>query len=355
MYQPFEKRFIRTNLIAIISLFVLILAGGVVRSSGSGMGCPDWPKCFDQYVPPTHASQLPDGYEQKYVEHRLAKNLRFAKTLDVLGYGDLALRIREDQSILKPEEFNAAKTWTEYINRLIGALTGVFLLACLVFSVPYLKSRKRIFLLSLFNVFLVAFQAWMGSIVVSTNLLAWIVTVHMLLALAIVAISIYTYFDARNFDVKAPAVKPPLLIRIIAPMVLLLTVIQITLGTEVREQVDAIADAMNNLNRAEWLTKTGMQFKFHRDVALLVLGLNFLLFRFVNCNYAAKTLSHRMLFYSLNLISLQLLSGLALEFFALQPIAQAVHILFASLLFGAQFYMLLSLNKDYKKEGSLAA
>ena len=227
MYQPFEKRFIRINLIAIISLFVLILAGGVVRSSGSGMGCPDWPKCFDQYVPPTHISQLAEGYQQKYVAHRIAKNERFAHTLDILGYGDLALRIREDKSILQPEEFNAAKTWTEYINRLIGALTGVFLLGCLLFSFPYLKSRKRIFLLSLFNVFLVGFQAWMGSIVVSTNLLAWIVTVHMLLALAIVAISIYTYFDAKNYAKKSSAAKAPLLTRYLALGVLIITIIQI--------------------------------------------------------------------------------------------------------------------------------
>lgn len=159
MHTIAAKRFLRMNLLAIITLFVLILAGGVVRSSGSGMGCPDWPKCFDQYVPPTHVSQLPPNYQQKYVAGRIAKNEKFAKTLDVLGYGDLAIRIREDQSILKPEEFNAAKTWTEYINRLIGAICGLFLLGCVLLSFPYLKSsRKRIFYFSLFNVFLVGFR-----------------------------------------------------------------------------------------------------------------------------------------------------------------------------------------------------
>ena len=152
MYRSGERRFIIINYFTIIALFVLILAGGVVRSTGSGMGCPDWPKCFDRYVPPTSISQLPADYQTKYVAKRQKKNQRFAKTLDVLGFSDLAQRLRDDRSILRPESFNAAKTWTEYINRLIGAITGVFLFACAILSAVYLKSRKRIFFLSLFNI-----------------------------------------------------------------------------------------------------------------------------------------------------------------------------------------------------------
>src|SRR5690606_25895067 len=185
MYLEKEKRFIRINFITIISLFLLILAGGIVRSSGSGMGCPDWPKCFDQYIPPTHIDQLPVGYETKYTQKRLEKNEHFAKMLDQMGYSDLAFKIRKDESIRIPEEFNHSKTWTEYINRLIGAVTGVFLLITFVRSVTYIKTAKRVFILSFLNLILVVFQAWLGSIVVSTNLLAWVITVHMLVAVLI--------------------------------------------------------------------------------------------------------------------------------------------------------------------------
>src|ERR1700753_3512065 len=128
-----KNRFQRVNFLSIIMLFILILAGGVVRSTGSGMGCPDWPKCLGCYIPPTSVSQLPAGYKQKYVAARMAKNEHFAKMLNAFGYHDLVTRIREDKSILVPEDFNAAQTWTEYINRLIGAVTGIFLLLAAIY------------------------------------------------------------------------------------------------------------------------------------------------------------------------------------------------------------------------------
>jgi cytochrome c oxidase assembly protein subunit 15 len=139
-----KNRFRKVNLISIILLFVLILAGGVVRSTGSGMGCPDWPKCFGMYVPPTSSAELPKDYKDKYVAGRLAKNQRFAKTLDVFGFSDLARRIRDDKSILVPEEFNAAKTWTEYVNRLLGEITGLALLLTAILSFAYRKENKLI-------------------------------------------------------------------------------------------------------------------------------------------------------------------------------------------------------------------
>lgn len=347
MYPSNEKRFLAINYISVVALFLLILAGGVVRSTGSGMGCPDWPKCFDQYIPPTHSSELPADYQQKYVDKRVQKNERFAKTLDLMDYSDLAYRIRNDKTILIPDEFNAAKTWTEYVNRLLGALVGFFLIGCVIRSITYLKSKSRIFFWSLFNLILVGFQGWLGSIVVSTNLLAWVVTVHMLVAIAILAISIYTYYEAKALRDKSILTNISTgWIIFLAYAGLFLTVIQITIGTEVREQIDMISSAVDAVNRHEWVSRVGANFIYHRDLAILVVIVNVLSFAMIRKRYPVGGYQYKYISYVLLLIVLQIVTGLALSYLGLPPFAQAVHILLATLVFGSQFYLLLLLKKS---------
>ena len=353
MYPASEKRFLKINLISIVALFALILAGGIVRSSGSGMGCPDWPKCFDQYVPPTDVSQLPADYREKYVEKRVAKNTKFASMLDVLGFDRMAEQIRNDESILRPEEFNAVNTWIEYVNRLIGAIYGILLIACAVFSFTYIRSRKKIFFWSLLNLFLVGFQGWLGSIVVSTNLMAWVVTVHMMVAVAILAISIYTYFLARVWrDRNLLTTRPAGLLKALVIGVVILSLFQIALGTTVREQIDAIASSMDNLNRSEWVESVGINFVWHRDLAILMVILNVAIFLLIRTSYALTGPQFKYVSFVMIFLILQIITGIVLSYLALPPVAQAVHILLATLLFGAQFYLMLLLgrNKLYSRK-----
>jgi len=347
MYSRAEKNFLIVNLSTIIALFVLILAGGVVRSSGSGMGCPDWPKCFNQYIPPTDISQLPVGYQTKYVEQRIKKNEKFASLLSKMGYADLATKIRNDESIKIPDEFNAIKTYTEYINRLIGALTGLLMLATCFFASIFIKKLPKVFWLSLLNLFLVFFQAWLGSIVVSTNLLAWVITIHILVALLILAVAIYTYHAAKYLDFNNSVSSPfKLGIKILALISFLITIIQISLGATVRETVDFVVTTYPNLARNLWVAKIGESLSYHRDLALLILLVNVWLFYLIlqtSKNNNKKIV--KFLNITIILIVLQVIVGIVLSYFSLPPTAQALHILLASMLFGSQFYVLLLIYK----------
>ncbi len=344
MYPRAERRFIRTNRITIIVLFLVITAGGIVRSTGSGMGCPDWPKCFNRIIPPTDVSQLPPGYEEHYVEGRAKKNQRFAKMVEFFGYPEMADKIRHDESILVHEEFNAAKTWTEYINRLFGVLSGFCLLFTAFFSFAYIRLKPSIFVWSVLNLFVVIIQAWLGSIVVSTNLMPWIITVHMLLALVIVAISIYTFYLATTYRNKGILVNQNLVsIKALALFSLLIMIVQVVFGTEVRETIDHLND--QGIPREEWIATLDSSYLVHRILAYVTLGLTVLLFFLVRHKFSSLTIQSKYAWIVLILVGIQMLSGIILARFDVPAFAQTTHLVIASLFFGAQYYLMLLMTK----------
>jgi len=322
----------------------VILAGGIVRSTGSGMGCPDWPKCFNRIIPPTSVSELPVGYEQQYIDGRDKKNKRFANIVEFFGSKEQADIIRNDESLLVHEDFNAAKTWTEYINRLVGVIVGFALLFSAIFAFTYIKSKPSIFVWSVLNVIVVVIQAWLGSIVVSTNLMPWIITVHMLLALVIVAISIYTFYLATTYrnsnllvNYKSKGLK------LLALFSLVLIVIQVVYGTEVREVVDHLND--QGINRSLWISSMGIEYEIHRILAYLTLGITILFFFLVKSRFSASSIQSKYSWVLLILVAIQMLSGIVLARFDVPAFAQTTHLIIASLFFGTQYYLFLLMNK----------
>src|SRR5688572_24583126 len=164
------RTFYKLSLSTLVAVYLLIMVGGVVRSTGSGMGCPDWPKCFGQWTPPTSVSQLPADYKEKYSEFRHKKNEKFAKYLKALGFNETADKILNDTSIREEADFNPVKTWIEYLNRIVGVIIGFLILAVFVSSLKFWKERRNLTVVSFLTFILVGFQGWIGSIVVSTNL-----------------------------------------------------------------------------------------------------------------------------------------------------------------------------------------
>lgn len=338
MYSKPEKRFLVWSLATIIAVYVLILVGGIVRSTGSGMGCPDWPQCFGNWVPPADESELPPDYAQQLTQKRLEKNERFYAMLDKLGipHGELST---EHTAAGEDIYFNPVKAWIEYLNRVVGVLIGIFIFLTLVFSLRLYKTNKRVTWLCLFTFLLVCFQGWLGSIVVSTNLFPGLITIHMLLALAIVLLLIYVRLLVKGQGevLTIRSKKTLTAIKIITLLLMLVTLIQIMVGTQVRETIDQIAHAYGYEFRESWVARTGSIMNVHRDLAILVLALGFFGTLLVRRTLEAGSRLKNIYIAAFLLIVAQIGSGMILDD-SLMPVMQPVHLLLACVIVGLHFY-----------------
>lgn len=326
------RAFYKLSLSTLIAVYVLIAVGGVVRSTGSGMGCPDWPKCFGNWVPPTDVSQLPPDYKEEYANYRHKKNIRFAKYLRMFGMNRTADQLLSDESVLIETDFNPTKTWIEYFNRITGVIIGFLIFLVFVYSLKFWNSDRRLTVIAFLTLILVSFQGWIGSIVVSTNLTPWTITVHMFLALVIVAMLVYLIY--RSSPHVPPVHSPSATWWLVACILVLL--VQILLGTQVREAIDAVARVTE---RSEWLSSIQDQFRIHRSFSWTVLLLHVGLVYNLRKGEGFKT-------FQLSLVALVLatiLTGIGMAWFSVPPFLQPIHLLLATGCFGVQFLFLLKL------------
>jgi cytochrome c oxidase assembly protein subunit 15 len=330
-------RFYKLTRSTLIAVYLLILVGGVVRSTGSGMGCPDWPKCFGQWMPPTSVEQLPDDYKETYSDYRHKKNERFAKYLIAFGFDETASKILNDQSIREEADFNAVKTWIEYLNRIVGVIIGILIFAVFVYSIRFWKSNRILTILSFLTFILVGFQGWIGSIVVSTNLTPWTITVHMFLALIIVALLVYLMFkgNPEMENLKETVSVSTKFILVTGISVLL---VQILLGTQVREAIDLVAVSIQD--RGAWVQALGLDFIIHRSFSWLVLLVHVIL---VVKMWKMRSLSRFSLAVILLILG-TLFTGVGMAWFGVPPFLQPTHLLLATVTFGVEFLLLLQMN-----------
>lgn len=328
------RAFYKLSLSTLVAVYLLILVGGIVRSTGSGMGCPDWPKCFGSWVPPTSVSELPENYKQIYAEYRDKKNQRFARYLRVIGLGSTADQILNDRSVLEEADFNVTKTWIEYFNRITGVIIGFLIFAVFVYSLKFRNSNRKLTVISFLAFLLVGFQGWIGSFVVSTNLTPWTVTVHMFLALVIVAILVYLVHKSSQQIIESNSATAFWWLMACIAVVL----VQILLGTQVREAIDGVA---RMVVREQWITAIQADFIIHRSFSWIVLLLHIGLIFNLRKTQALKGFQLTLILLILGTI----LSGLGMAWFAIPAFLQPVHLLLATGCFGVQFLFLLKLNR----------
>lgn len=326
------RRFNRLCLSTLIAVYVLIAVGSIVRVSGSGMGCPDWPRCFGNFVPPTSIDQLPSDYKEKYVALREKKNIKFAKYLAAFGFKDTAEKIRNDQSILIETDFNPVKTWIEYVNRLVGVAIGFFIIVLTWQSGKFRKTDPQIFWTSIGILILVIFQGWFGSIVVSTNLTTWTITVHMFLALLMVLLLVSLQSRTEGAK-KANENKLALL----AAACIVLLFIQVFLGTEVRAAVDRVSSL---LPRSQWIQNLGSVFVTHRTFSWVVLLFHAILIRKIRKTGTTNSLSLPLLVLILGVF----LTGVGMAYLGVPAVLQPLHLTLAAIAIGTEALLMFRLT-----------
>lgn len=306
-------RYRRMAWITVFAVYFLILVGASVRASGAGMGCPDWPTCFGSWIPPTSVEQLPANYQEIYAH---------------AGYAET--------------EFNPVKTWIEYLNRLTGVTIGFLILLTAIYSWSVRKHDRAIATASVAAFLMVGFQGWLGSKVVASNLMPGMITLHMLMALAIVGTLLFAVARARRGIMMAESIEG------IDPsfqkwlyIVMALTVIQVTLGTQVREMVDYL-NHTEGAERSSWVSAFPWFFYVHRSLSAVVLFANmwlaYLLVRTVGWQHTLTRLTVAMI----AVIGLAIASGATLGHLGMPALVQPMHLVGASLLFGLQFLIWMS-------------
>jgi len=310
------RRFRKTVLLTICAVFFLILVGGIVRMTGSGMGCPDWPKCFGMWIPPTVESQLPENYQEIYADH---------------GYGDT--------------RFNAVKTWIEYVNRLIGVLIGFFAIGTFYVAWPLRRTKlSSVFWLSALGLFLIVVQGGIGARVVHTNLAAHMISIHMFVALITLLVYISAYLIAFE---KKPVLsfiglRSRKSLVLWGGVVMLLTLIQVILGTEVRGGIDAISAELDGGSRETWIEKLGTVYSIHKYFYYAIV-VTILYWSWLFWTYAGRNIRVRVAVrYMIGILFAEILFGISMHHFAIPAFLQPLHLLFAISLFAIEFLLLFS-------------
>lgn len=324
----------RFSFLSVCLVFFVILAGSVVRTTGSGMGCPDWPKCFGYLIPPTSTEQVSWAPNKPFDEGRMiihqeklwAANADFT-TGQAFSPENWTQYDKHDYAI-----FNPLHTWIEFLNRISGGMSGIPIAITFALSFLYwIRTRKAgFFLLMGVSIVVLGLIAWLGKLVVDGNLIPAQITLHMVGSILLVGLLLLVHRKAsKRKYAKASPLLHGLLITALA-----LTLIQIFMGTQVRESVDHLNES--GLARDLWIGQLPVLFKVHRSFSIVVVLLN---------GYLAWQTIRRGLGWTLQLtvlavLMLEVATGIILAYAGMPNFAQPSHLVFAIVLFSLQVYQI---------------
>lgn len=308
------KSFQRMIFLSILGTYLVILAGSIVRGTGSGLGCPDWPHCFGQWVPPMDISELPENYKEIY---KIA-----GKTI---------------------ADFDPFKTWTEYINRLLGVVLGFFIVILFGLSFKIKRYEKNIPWFCAGLLFLIVLQGGVGALVVSTHLKPFLITVHMFLAVLLLFGLMYLRKYCLDLEDTAIVQKVDHKALFITRGLVTLTFLQVLMGTQVRQEVDHFMRDTLQATPETIVSFLGTIFYIHRSFSILIVALFIYLLTYFQRHRYNRSAFFTALF-ALFCVSGNIASGILLTYFDFPANAQPPHLFFGIMTLGLLYSLSLSLR-----------
>ena len=321
-------RFQKLALATTVALLVLILAGAIVRATGAGLGCPDWPTCWGCLIPPTHVDQVD------------------MSKIDMEKFQRKAAALGRDPTEITPEslkaEFDPVLTWTEYINRLLAMPLSLLTLGAFIAAFWQRKVRPKVFLASIGAIVLVLANALLGAWVVYSGLAPGVITAHLALALLMLLLLIYMTWAGTDTPWRREVGQAGSPVRMVGAGILILTLVEGVMGAQVRELTDQLALSHLGEERSEWIGELegSVRYLIHRSFSwVIVLGT--LWFLWVAKNDMVGGLSWLEKTIGLLVFSLMVM-GLILSQVGILQVVQVLHVFAASLLVSALVLWILA-------------
>ncbi|MBC7980631.1 MAG: COX15/CtaA family protein [Armatimonadetes bacterium] len=316
---------------ALLSLLFLIFMGAIVRVTGSGMGCPDWPTCWGLLIPPTHVDQV--DFDKLPIEKFQRK----------------AARMGRDPSTITAEtlkrEFNPRHVWTEFLNRLCSLPVGILTLATFIASFWQRSKRPLVFWLSFAALLLVLANAIMGRSVVYSGLAPGVLTTHLALAMLLICVLVYCVWAGTDSPFKTTISSNSSLMKIAVSVLLAFVVLEGILGSQIREMTDELAKSHVDSPRETWIIELEQSsvYLIHRSFSWAILCVTVWAYFLAKKNQPdGPSLSQKGV---MGIVFSQMILGLIMSQIHVYSWVQVLHVGLAAILLALNFRWLLTIPK----------
>jgi cytochrome c oxidase assembly protein subunit 15 len=200
---------------------------------------------------------------------------------------------------------------------------------------------------------MVLVQGWLGGQVVKTGLNAWLITLHMFLAMFIMMALIYAAYKASEEQISTDIlnIKSDWFLGALL-LLMVCTFAQLILGTQVREAIDALKNMVNAPPRETWISHIDLIDKIHRSFAWTVLLSGGAVFYFAGWKANSKII-RRIGLTIFGLILLQIVTGVGIYYLGVPPTYQVIHLTGIAFLIGFEFLLFLLVMRSREDLPSL--